>query len=238
MAAILLVEDDPHLRFGVQWNLEREGHRVVAFERGEEALACFARESFELVLLDLMLPGISGFEVLRALRERSATLPVLVLSARADEADAVTALGHGADDYVRKPFGLSELLARIAAVLRRASPARGDGAERAAVVAEWTLLGDWRLDLANLVATGPRGELRFTTIEAELLAALLAKRGELCRREELLQRVWGLGTQTLTRTLDNHIARLRKKLEPDPASPRYLQTVHGAGYTIPRDGAR
>jgi two-component system alkaline phosphatase synthesis response regulator PhoP/two-component system response regulator VicR len=233
MAAILLVEDDPHLRYGVQWNLEREGHRVTAVERGEEALLRFARESFELVLLDLMLPGISGFDVLRAVRERSATVPVLVLSARADEADAVTALGLGADDYVRKPFGLSELLARIAAVQRRL----GARAERP-TLPELPTLGEWTLDLANLVARGPRGEQSLTTIEAELLSALLAKRGELCRREELLQRIWGAPGTTLTRTLDNHVARLRKKLECDPADPRCIVTVHGAGYTIPRDGAR
>jgi two-component system alkaline phosphatase synthesis response regulator PhoP len=233
MTAILLVEDDPHLRYGVQWNLEREGHRVTAVERGEEALQRFAEERFELVLLDLMLPGISGFEVLRALRARYASRPVLVLSARADEADAVTALGLGADDYVRKPFGLSELLARIAAVQRRlgasAAPEPSSSSPE---------LGDWKLDLANLVARGPRGELSLTTIEAELLTALLAKRGELCRREELLQRIWGAPGTTLTRTLDNHVARLRKKLERNPADPRCIVTVHGAGYTIPRAGAR
>lgn len=227
MARILLVEDDKHLRFGIAFNLRKEGHEVVETGSAEEAQAALESAADpDLGLFDLMLPGRSGLELLENLRAGGRRFPVMMLTARSDESDAVAALSLGADDYVRKPFGLSELVARIAAVLRRSSlgsPARDGRAHR---------LGDLRLDLDNFLARGPEGEFALTTIEAEILRVLFERSGELVRREDLLERVWGFRTGVLTRTLDNHVARLRKKIEPDPASPRFLVTVHGHGYKL------
>ena len=225
MATILLVEDDAHLRYGLVFNLEQEGHAVIAVADGEAALEGWSRETPDLVILDVMLPGISGLEVLETRRKGGDETPVLMLTARAEETDAVTALTMGADDYVRKPFGISELLARIDAILKRAQVRDG----RSAPVLH---VGPWSLDLADLRARGPAGDVPLTSTEVELLQVLLAQDGAVCRREDLLARVWGVGARVPTRTLDNHVARLRKKLEQDPARPRHLITVHGVGYRL------
>ena len=223
MPIVLLVEDDPHLRYGIRFNLEKEGYRVSEHGSAESASeALQAGERPDLALLDIMLPGRSGLELLENLRSRGHHFPVLMLTARSDESDAVTALSLGADDYVRKPFGLSELLARIAAVRRRL--------EAVAPAATPLRLGRWRLDLAGFRARSDAGEIALTSLEAELLGVLLERPGEVCRRELLLERVWGVGTGVLTRTLDNHVARLRKKLELDPSHPSLVITVHGVGY--------
>jgi DNA-binding response OmpR family regulator len=227
MAMILLVEDDAHLRYGLVFNLEQEGHLVTAVADGESALQSWSDARPDLVVLDVMLPGISGLEVLEARRKAGDETPVLMLTARAEETDAVTALAMGADDYVRKPFGISELLARIEAILKRAA-ARVRGQVRA------LHLGPWSLDLADLRARGPGGDVPLTSTEVELLQVLLERDGAVCRREDLLERVWGVGARVPTRTLDNHVARLRKKLEADPAAPRLLITVHGVGYRLDR----
>ena len=227
MARILLVEDDKHLRFGIAFNLKKEGHELIEAGSAEEALAALdSTPDPDLGLFDLMLPGRSGLELLETLREGGRRFPVMMLTARSDESDAVAALSLGADDYVRKPFGLSELVARIAAVLRRSAAERPDREGRG------LRLGDIRLDLDNFRAQGPGGEFALTTIEAEILRVLAEKTGELVRREDLLEKVWGFRTGVLTRTLDNHVARLRKKIEADPAAPRHLVTIHGQGYKL------
>ncbi len=220
---LLVVEDDDNLRFGIVFNLEREGYRVVEARTGEEGLEHLERETFEGVLLDVMLPGMSGFDVLRALQNRPQSPRVLVLSARSDESDAVTALTLGAEDYVRKPFGLSELIARLRVILRRPAEA----------VAETSHLGTWQLDLQNLRAHEGNRQITLTTIETDLLRELLTHRGQVCRREDLLERVWGVGSETPTRTLDNHVARLRKKLDREGhEGGSLIQTVHSVGYRV------
>ncbi len=220
---ILIVEDDTHLRFGITFNLEKEGYEVIATDNGEEGLELARDRSPDLVLLDIMLPGITGLEVLEKLRETGESPPVMMLTARADESDAVCALSLGADDYVRKPFGVSELVARIGAVIRRARPA---------APSEATTIGRWRLELENLRCLDGADVVTLTTLEVEILRVLLERRGDVCRREELLERVWGVGAGALTRTLDNHVARLRKKIERDPAAPDLVLTVHGVGYKL------
>jgi DNA-binding response OmpR family regulator len=222
MTTILVVEDDANLRYGLTFNLTRQGWTVRDVETAEEGLEIWRHERPDLILLDVMLPGASGMDMLRAIRDEDRRTPITMLTARSDESDAILALSLGADDYVRKPFGVGELVARLTSMLRRASVLAPSGPCR---------LGSWMLDLVNLRATHDDGrEHALTTMEVEVLRLLLEHPGEVLRREDLLERVWGVGALTPTRTLDNHIARLRKKLEDDPAHPRLLLTVHGVGY--------
>ena len=225
MATILVVEDDAHLRFGLEFNLKQEGHEVLVAADGEAGLELWRSRHPDLILLDIMLPGRSGLEVLEDLRQSDRRTPVIILTARSDESDAVCALSLGADDYVRKPFGVSELLARIAAVLRRSE--RLGAADPGPVE-----IGAWTLDLPNLRARSESEEIALTATEVEILRALIARRGEVVSREDLLREIWGVGSTTPTRTVDNHVARLRKKLEADPHDPRLLLTIHGAGYKL------
>jgi two-component system, OmpR family, alkaline phosphatase synthesis response regulator PhoP len=225
MAKILLVEDDKHLRYGIRFNLEREGHEVSEAESGEDGLEAARTQGPDLVLLDVMLPGISGMQVLETLRHEGFGNPILILTARSDESDAVTALSLGADDYIRKPFGVSELAARITAILRRIGS--GGATEQLAPP-----LGPWTIDIANFRARSSEGEVALTSLEAEILATLLQHRGDVVSREDLLAQVWGIGSKTPTRTLDNHVARLRKKIEEDPSEPTLILTVYGVGYKV------
>ncbi|MEZ6194851.1 MAG: response regulator transcription factor [Planctomycetota bacterium] len=228
MSRLLIVEDDENLRFGLRFNLEREGHEVREADSAEAAETILREGRAELILLDVMLPGRSGLSFLEALRDRGDRTPVVVLTARADESDAVTALSLGADDYVRKPFGLSELVARIGAILRRAAPRGGTAAGRLVV-------GPWTVDLGTLDARREGGEERLTHLEAQVLEALAQRRGEVVSREHLLAEVWGISGGATTRTLDNHVARLRKKLERDPQSPEFILTAYGQGYRLASD---
>jgi two-component system alkaline phosphatase synthesis response regulator PhoP len=222
MTTILVVEDDANLRYGLTFNLTRQGWTVRDVETAEEGLEIWRHERPDLILLDVMLPGASGMDMLRAIRNEDRRTPITMLTARSDESDAILALSLGADDYVRKPFGEGELVARLTSMLRRTSLLAPSGPCR---------LGPWTLDLTNLRATHDDGrEHALTTKEVEVLRLLLEHPGEVLRREDLLERIWGVGALTPTRTLDNHIARLRKKLEDDPAHPRLLLTVHGVGY--------
>ena len=221
-ARILLVEDDDDLARGLAFNLRHEGYDVVPASTVKEGRRAALRENPDLVVLDLMLPDGDGLEILRALRDAGSRVPVLCLTARGQETDKVMGLGSGADDYVTKPFGLAELFARIAALLRRAGPAA------LAVVR----LGAAAIDLAaRRVRRGGRDE-ELTPAETDLLRYLLARRGQAVERERLLHDLWGVEGRHETRTLDNHVARLRKKLEEDPARPRVLVTVHGTGYRL------
>ena len=222
---VLVIDDDADLIRFVRMSLAREGYEVTSALEGTEGLRLALERPPDLILLDVLMPDLDGLELLGRLRVNPGTtsVPVVLLTARADESDAVTALALGADDYVRKPFGLSELIARIGAILRRVQATAQPATELAR-------LGDWQLDLTNFRARGPNGELSLTSIEAELLSVLLESPGEVHKREDLLDRVWGLGAGVLTRTLDNHVARLRKKLEDDPSHPRLILTVHGVGY--------
>ena len=221
-ARLLLVEDDADLARGLRFNLEHDGYAVTTMGEGKKALAAIRDGAHDLVLLDLTLPDVDGLEVLRAMRTQKDGVPVICLTARGQETDVVMGLGLGADDYVTKPFGLAALRARIEAVLRRAGKPASEPLRLGRVV----------VDLAARRATHPDREEEITPIEMDLLRYLLARRGRAVERSEILRDLWGLGPHDSTRTLDNHVARLRRKIEADPTNPRWLVTVHGIGYRL------
>ncbi len=219
-ATILLVEDDRAMAEGIEYNLGRAGYRVLRAADGAAGLRLAADARPDLVVLDLMLPGLDGFGFLERLRGGGARVPVLVLSALDSETDKIRGLDLGADDYVVKPFGVGELLARIRARLGD----RGGGAKS-------FRLGEGTVDLDRLVFERGRKSVALTPTEASLLVELQRRSGAPARREDLLRAVWGAGPAE-TRTLDTHIARLRRKIEKDPARPRHLLTVHAVGYRL------
>lgn len=225
MTRILVVEDERNLALGLRANLEVEGYEVTVAGSGEAALAEAARHPPDLVVLDLMLPGMDGYDVLAALRSRGSDAPVLVLSARAEEIDKVRGFRAGADDYVTKPFGVMELLLRIQALLRRAGASRPAGATR------WAI-GDIEVDamLRRILRAGE--EVALTPRAFELLLALLSEPDRPFSRHELLRTVWGYDGSVTTRTVDAHVAELRRKLERDPSTPRHILTVHKVGYRL------
>ena len=222
-ASILVVEDDPAVRLSLRVACQREGFVVAEAANGQEALEQVARRRPDLVLLDLMLPGPSGFDVCRAMLQRDPSLPVIFLTARDDEVDKVVGLELGADDYITTPFSPRELVARIRAVLRRSARV----AEPAP--AESTGSG-LRLDASTRQAIVEGRTVKLTRTEYKLLEALVARGGRPLSRDELVTEVWGYEAEGGTRLLDSHIAHLRGKLEPDPARPRYIQTVRDLGY--------
>lgn len=226
MKRLLLVEDNRDLAAGLQGNLEIEGYRVDVTEDGESGLRAALHAPPDLVILDLMLPGLDGFRVLRGLREAGCGTPVLVLTARGEESDKVRALKLGADDYVCKPFGLLELLARVEALLRRGTPAEPrPSTDR---------FGDVEIDLLSREVRRAGEAVLLAPKEYDLLLALLAARGAVVSRIELLRQVWGYPSAVVTRTVDTHVAELRRKLEPDASAPRHILTVRKAGYRLKR----
>ena len=227
---ILLVEDDATLRDGLQLALRNQGFAVETAGDGHLAQRLLALP-FDLVVLDLMLPGPGGLEILRALRARDGRTPVLVLTARGDESDKVVALELGADDYVTKPFGLRELIARVRALLRRAQEL---AAEHSAAHAPFAL-GELRVDLAAFVVEGPRGQSSLSPKEAAILALLDEAQGRAVPRGVILDRVWGRDSAVTQRTIDTHVLNLRNKIERDPKAPRHLLSVHGIGYRLVRE---
>ncbi len=234
MARILVIEDEDHLARGLQWNLEAEGYTVGIEETGTGGAERLERErgEWDLVVLDLMLPGMSGFEVTRRARAAGNLVPILILTAKDETSDRVRGLEEGADDYLTKPFELDELLARVRGLLRRrrwdATSADSSGAE--ATVA----IGDARVHFDRFEIETPSGTVSLTTREAGLLRALVAREGEAVTRGELLEEVWGLRPDTQTRVVDNFVVRLRRYLEPDPARPRHIVSVRGHGYRLER----
>lgn len=224
---VLVVEDERPIREGLLDRLGREGFTAEGAADGEAGLAALTRERFDMVILDLMLPGIAGEEVLTRMRERGDLTPVLILSARGQELDRVLLLTLGADDYVVKPFGVTELVARIRAILRRISP-RGSR--------EPISFGDVTVDLDayRIIRSGEAHPI--TTTERGMLILLWERRGRAVSRDDFLREVWGYGRVPETRTVDFHIVRLRKKIEASPDEPRYLQTVRGAGYMLDVEG--
>jgi len=221
---ILIVEDEPQMRFLLTENLEFEDYGVTATDTGEEALAEIARKPYALMILDIMLPGMSGFEVCREVRARGLHLPVIVLTARSGEADRVVGLDIGADDYVTKPFAVRELLARVRAQLRRDAAREQTG--------DQVVFADVKVDLRRRLVTRRGHRVELSTREFELLRYFAAHRGEVVSREQLLRDVWGYNQVVVTRTVDNFIAKLRGHIEPRPHDPRYLITVHGSGYQL------
>ena len=232
MTRILVVEDEEHLALGLRFNLEAEGHAVEIASDGPAAIeALSAGEEPDLVILDLMLPGYSGFEVLRRLRAAGRLVPVLILTAKDSAEDRVRGLEEGADDYLIKPFHLDELLARVRGLLRRR---RWDGVGEEASAAEPIVIGASTLRVDRFELCTPEGKIELTTRELGLLRALVDREGQVVTRGELLEQVWGLRPDTRTRVVDSFVVRLRRYLEPDPARPRHLISVRGRGYKLVR----
>ena len=226
---ILLVEDEIHLARGICFNLEEDGFRVSHFEAGERALPALEVEHFELIILDVMLPGMNGFEVCSQIRKLDARVPILMLTARSEDTDRVLGLESGADDYLTKPFNLVEFLLRVKGMLRRSSWYRPDPVE------EGYIFGDNEVFLLSYRAKTAQGEIDLTEMEVRVLSLFFQKEGQIIPRGELLQSVWGYSSDTETRTLDNFIVRLRRYFEPDPAKPAHFQTVRGVGYRFIRN---
>jgi len=227
MARILIVEDNPDLAYGLRTGLEIEGYEVQVAEDGEKGLDRARTWNPDLVMLDLMLPGMDGYRVLKTLREGGSDVPVLILTARGEEADKVLGFRLGADDYVTKPCGVLELLARVGALLRRSRMAdhrsAGDGLER---------FGSVEINPASRTVTKEGIAVALSPKEFDLLLALVRRRGAVASRVELLREVWGHRVEVMTRTVDIHIAELRRKLEADPSQPRHILTVWKAGYRL------
>jgi DNA-binding response OmpR family regulator len=226
MTRILIVEDNADLALGLRNNLEFEGYGATIADDGPAGLAAIRAQPFDLVVLDLMLPGMDGYRVLREMRSAGIETPVLLLTARSEEADKVRGLRLGADDYVTKPFGVLELLARIEALLRRT---RGTSPRT-------FRFGDIVVDADRRVVTREGQVVGLTPMEFDLLIALLRRQGTVASRIELLQEVWGHSAAVLTRTVDTHVAELRRKLERDPAAPQHILTARKAGYRIELSG--
>jgi DNA-binding response OmpR family regulator len=224
MTRILVVEDEPEMQRGLKDNLEFEGYEPEIAGDGKTGLEKLVGNTYDLVILDVMLPGMSGFDVLKNARARGVRTPVIMLTAKGEEVDKVVGLELGADDYMTKPFSLRELLARIKAVLRRQT-ASGQAMEHMTV-------GDIDIDFASYNGTRAGTPLSMTPKEFDLLKFLWQHRNQTVTRDQLLTNVWGYDESVSTRTIDNFIVRLRQKLEEDPAHPRMILTMHGAGYKL------
>ncbi len=222
MKRLLLVEDEPGLVLTLSDRLAREGYAVESAADGEHGLARAAGEAFDLVLLDVMLPRLGGFDVLRELRKRGIETPVIMLTARGQVVDKVVGLKLGADDYVTKPFEMMELLARIEAKLRRAPVSVHP--------AEGYQFGDIRVDFRRAEVIKEGAPIDLSAREFQLLRYFIEHRGATLTREELLNEVWGYNAMPSTRTVDVHVAWLRQKIEPNPRHPQFIVTIHGMGY--------
>ena len=229
---ILVIEDNPDLAYGLRNNLEIEGYEVEVAKDGTRGLArARAAPHPDLVVLDLMLPGLDGFRVLRALRDEGHGMPILILTARGEEADKVRGLRLGADDYVTKPFGVLELLARIEALLRRVAEPRKNGGPPAP---PFDKFGDIEVLTSSRSVLRDGSPVALTPKEYDLLLALMRRDGACITRAELLTEVWGYSAEVMSRTVDTHVAELRRKLEHDPANPKHILTVRKTGYRLAR----
>jgi len=223
MARILIVEDEREMAAGLKDNFEFDGHEVSIAEDGEIGLDLALSEKPDLIILDVMLPKKSGFDVCREIRAQKMTTPIIMLTARGQEIDKILGLELGADDYMTKPFSVRELLARVKAVLRRSEQGgKGDtGTQK---------IGKITVDFERYDASDENGTVELSHKEFEILKYFTAHRGETISRDKLLDDVWGYEAFPTSRTVDNHILKLRKKIEDDPAQPRHILTVHGIGY--------
>ncbi len=226
MNRVLVVEDEAAILQGLRDNLEFEGYEVFTALDGVAGLEQIRKHDPHLIVLDLMLPRLSGYELCRKLRAEGVNTPILMLTARGEEADRVLGLDLGADDYVTKPFSVRELMARVRALLRRTAAGSGLPNELE--------FDDVRVDFARYEATRAGRKVELTRKEFGLLRVLAAKEGAVITRDELLEKVWGYDAMPTTRTVDNHLAALRAKLERDASDPQHLITVHGVGYKLVR----
>lgn len=223
---ILVVEDEPSLVFTLQDTLENEGYQVLVSSTGKDAMDMVRSERPDLLILDVMLPEVSGFEICKQIRDEKFTFPIIMLTARDQEIDKVTGLNIGADDYMTKPFGVKELLARIQARLRRANSYSKTGPM------DVVTLGPIRIELNDSQVVRPDGEVELTTREVELIRYLVSHANDPVSRDALLENVWRYEYSTNTRTVDVHISKLRSKIEEHPDDPKYLVTLHGVGYML------
>ncbi len=222
---ILLIEDETHIAQGIIFNLQIEGFLITHVETGAKAMETFSSNSFDLVVLDLMLPDSNGIDLCGQMRKTQPKMPILMLTALGEEQDRINGLKAGADDYLTKPFSLDEFLLRVRGMLKRSAwyqltPDDIDDYQ----------FGDNHVDLNNLVATTSNGEIRITELEGKMLKLFFANNGETLTRSTLLKSVWGMVEDTETRTLDNFIVRLRKHFEENPSTPKHFLTVRGRGY--------
>lgn len=226
MASILVIEDEPNVAIALRDSLESEGHSVVVATDGNSGFSAASRAdgNFELILLDLMLPKMSGLEICQKLRANGAEIPIIMLTARGSSSDAAFGLKLGADDYITKPFDVGELLARIEAVLRRTARQQSDP--------QIYRIGSVELDLRRLKANRNGEPIELSPREFEILQLLIAHAGETVSREQLLHHIWGQHASLYTRTIDAHITRLRQKIEPNPSNPQFIITAHRVGYRL------
>lgn len=225
MAKILVIEDEPEMQKGLKDNLKFEGYDVEVADSGEKGLKKILEGKHDLVLLDVMLPEMSGFDVCKNAREEGIRTPIIMLTAKGEEIDKVLGLELGADDYITKPFSLRELLARVKAVLRRK-----EGAGTLSEVK--TVIGLVQVDFGTYVATRRGKPIDMTPKEFEILKYLWKNKNQVVSRDDLLTKVWGYDESISSRTVDNFILKLRQKIEPSPAKPRHIVTMHGTGYKL------
>lgn len=224
---ILVAEDDANIRMGIVDTLESEGYQVVEARDGEQAMEIFQDQSFDMVLLDIMMPGKNGYDVCRDIRSTDQNIPIIMLTAKSEEIDKVVGLKLGADDYITKPFGVHEFLARISALFRRTARQEDSLADDRA--AEF-VFGKFQVNPKTFKLTGKGTVIDLSQRELALIRHFCDHPGEVLSRDNLLNAIWGIDYLGTTRTLDQHIAQLRKKIEPDPSCPCLITTVHGIGY--------
>ncbi len=225
MARILVVEDEPEMQRGLRDNLEFEGYDVTVIGDGKKGLDMLLAQSFDLIFLDVMLPGMSGFDVCKQARAAGVTLPIIMLTAKGEEIDKVLGLELGADDYITKPFGLRELLARVKALLRRSQK------EQEPSTAKITI-GALEIDFGSYAATKKGKPVAMTSKEFDVLKYLYQHKNQVITRDDLLTNVWGYDESISSRTVDNFIVKLRQKIEKDPSHPKFIITMHGTGYKL------
>ncbi len=227
MAKILVVEDEPSMQIGLRDNLEFENYEVTTAGDGEEGLKLLTSETYDLVLLDVMMPKKSGFDVCKEARNAGVKTPIIFLTAKGEEIDKVLGLELGADDYITKPFSLRELIARVKAVLRRT-----EGVAEMNDAPDQIKLGKLEADFAKYEATYDGSPVKMSHKEFEILLYLIKHKNEIVSRYQLLEDVWGYEATPTTRTVDNFILKLRQKIEENPNDPKHILTVHGAGYKL------
>ncbi|MCX8492338.1 MAG: response regulator transcription factor [Cyclobacteriaceae bacterium] len=225
MAKLIIIEDEPSMQLGLKDNMELEGYLVETANDGDEGLAKIKTNLFDLILLDVMLPKLSGFDVCKAVRAAGINTPIILLTARGEEIDKILGLEFGADDYITKPFSVRELLARVKAILRRSQLQPIKDSAR-------TIIGRLNIDFEYFHATENKIEIKLSHKEFEILSYLHQHKNQVVSRYDLLEKVWGYDEQPTTRTVDNFVVRLRQKIELNPNQPRVILTVHGTGYKL------